>query len=108
MKSQTFAISPSFKKFKQGKVIKVVARRFTFEPSEITLKKGQTVTFELVTQDVLMGFNAPDFSTRADIVPSTVAHVTFTPDKTGTFPFLCDVFCGSGHENMNGVIKVVE
>jgi cytochrome c oxidase subunit 2 len=93
---------------KQGKVIKVVAQRFVFTPSEITLKKGETVTLELVTKDVLMGFNAPDFSTRSDIPPGQVMHVTFTPDKTGTFSFLCDVFCGSGHENMNGTIKVVD
>lgn len=93
---------------KKGKVIKVVTRRFTFEPSELTLRKGETVTLEFVTKDVLMGFNAPDFATRTDIAPGVVARVTLTPDKAGTFPFLCDVFCGSGHENMNGVIKVVD
>ena len=92
----------------QGKVIKVVAQRFVFTPSEITLKKGEPVTFELVTRDVLMGFNAPDFATRTDIPPGMTMHVSFTPTKTGTFTFLCDVFCGAGHENMNGVIKVVE
>ena len=92
----------------QGKVIKVVAQRFVFTPNEITLKKGETVTFEFVTRDVLMGFSAPDFSTRTDIPPGMTTHVTFTPTKTGTFAFLCDVFCGGGHENMNGVIKVVD
>ena len=25
-----------------------------------------------------------------------------TPTKIGEFTFLCDVFCGSGHENMEG------
>ena len=93
---------------KHGKVIKVVTRRFTFEPSEITLKKGEPVTLEFVAKDVLMGFNAPDFATRTDIAPGVVARVHLVPDKAGTFPFLCDVFCGSGHENMNGVIKVVD
>jgi cytochrome c oxidase subunit 2 len=29
-----------------------------------------------------------------------------TPDKTGTFTFLCDVFCGSGHEDMSGTLIV--
>ena len=92
----------------QGKVIRVVAQRFVFTPSEITLKKGETVTFEFVTRDILMGFNAPDFATRTDIAPGMATRVTFTPTKTGTFTFLCDVFCGGGHENMNGVIKVVD
>ena len=91
-----------------GKVIRIVAQRFVFTPSEITLRKGETVTLEFVTRDILMGFNAPDFQARSDIVPGQTARVTLTPAKTGTFPFLCDVFCGSGHENMNGVIKVVD
>lgn len=91
-----------------GKVIKVVARRFVFVPSEITLKKGEAVTLEFRAEDVLMGFNAPDFATRADLPPTQVVRVKLKPEKAGTFPFLCDVFCGSGHENMNGVIRVVD
>jgi len=31
----------------------------------------------------------------------------FTPDKVGTFTFLCDIFCGDGHEGMSGTMKVV-
>ena len=59
------------------------------------------------TIDVLMGFSAPDFDVRADIVPGQVARLRLVPDKVGTFTFLCDVFCGSGHETMNGTITVV-
>ncbi len=90
------------------KVIKVVSRRYVFEPSEIVLKKGEPVTLEITTADVLMGFSVPDLNQRADIVPKQVIHVHLKPEKTGTFPFLCDIFCGSGHENMNGVIKVID
>lgn len=90
------------------KLIKVSARRFIFTPSNITLKKGETVDIELSTEDVLMGFSVPDLQTRSDIPPGQVMHVRLTPNKTGTFEFLCDVFCGSGHENMNGTITVVD
>ena len=90
------------------KVFKVVSKRFVFEPAEIVLKKGVPVDLQITTEDVVMGFNAPDLKQRADILPKQVAHVHFTPDKVGTYPFLCDIFCGSGHENMNGVIKVID
>ena len=90
----------------QPRVIAVVARKFVFIPSEIRLKKGETVTLELTSPDVVMGFNAPDFKARAVIVPGQVARVTFTPDKVGTFTFLCDVFCGDGHEAMHGTLVV--
>ncbi len=89
-------------------VIRITARRFSYSPNAITLKKAVPVILELTTQDVLMGFNAPDFNVRADIVPGKTARVPLTPDKTGTFVFLCDIFCGSGHEQMNGQITVTE
>ena len=90
------------------KLIKVSARRFVFTPSNITLKKGETVDIELSSDDVLMGFNVPELNARSDIPPGQVMHLRLTPQKTGTFGFLCDVFCGSGHENMDGTITVVE
>ena len=90
----------------EEQVIKVLARRFTYTPNKLTLKKGVPVILELTTADVLMGFNAPDFGVRADIIPGQVARVRLVPEKVGTFTFFCDIFCGSGHETMNGTITV--
>ena len=88
------------------RVIKILARRFTFSPNKLTLKQGVPVVLELSTADVVMGFSVPDFQTRADILPGKCARVRLVPDKVGTFVFLCDIFCGSGHETMNGTITV--
>jgi cytochrome c oxidase subunit II len=88
----------------QERVIKVVAKKFDYTPSEIRVKKGEPVVLELTTLDVVMGFSAPDFQVRENIVPGMVAKVRLIPDKVGTFTFFCDIFCGSGHENMNGSI----
>lgn len=63
---------------------------------------------EFTTLDVLMGFKVPDLGVRADIIPGKVTRVRLVPGKVGTFPFLCDIFCGSGHENMTGTIVVTE
>jgi cytochrome c oxidase subunit II len=90
----------------QPRVIKVSARRFVFTPSRIEVRRGEPVVFELTTEDVFMGFNLPDFNVRADIVPGKTARVSLAPDKAGTFTFLCDVFCGDGHETMNGTLVV--
>ncbi len=67
------------------RVIRVTARKWAFLPREIRLKKGVPVVLEFVTADVVMGFNAPDFNVRADIIPGQVARVRLVPDKTGTF-----------------------
>ncbi|HEY6864582.1 MAG TPA: cupredoxin domain-containing protein [Burkholderiales bacterium] len=88
------------------RVVRITARRFAYLPAEVTLKKGEPVTIELTSGDVVMGFNAPDFGVRADIIPGQVSRVSFTPDKAGTFVFLCDIFCGDGHEGMAGKLHV--
>jgi cytochrome c oxidase subunit 2 len=92
----------------RAKVVKINAKRFVFGPNHLTLKKGEAVEIELTSSDILMGFNLPDFGVRGDIVPEKVTRIRFVPDKTGTFTFLCDIFCGDGHERMQGTITVVD
>jgi cytochrome c oxidase subunit II len=90
----------------EEQVIRITARKFAFLPREIQLQKDVPVVLEFVTADVVMGFNAPDFNVRTDIIPGKVSRVRLMPDKTGTFVFLCDIFCGEGHEGMSGQIHV--
>jgi cytochrome c oxidase subunit 2 len=88
------------------KVIRISAKKFNYTPGEVQLKKGVPVILEFKTMDVIMGFNLPDFNVRADMVPGKTTRLRLVPDKTGTFVFLCDVFCGTGHEEMNGKLVV--
>jgi cytochrome c oxidase subunit 2 len=97
------ALAPAAPK---ARVIKVVAKKFAYAPNEIRVKQGETVTLQLTAPEVPMGFSLPDFAARADIVPGKVTILQLTPDKTGRFIFLCDVFCGAGHEDMNGTLIV--
>jgi cytochrome c oxidase subunit 2 len=90
----------------QERVIKISAKKFEFTPSEITLKKGEPVVLELTTEDVTMGFYAKELNASAEIVPGKVTPLRLVPDKTGSFDFICDVFCGDGHEDMGGKIHV--
>jgi cytochrome c oxidase subunit II len=88
------------------RVIKIRAYKFSYDPDEITVKLNEPVVLEFTTSDVVMGFNAPDFGVRATIIPGQTARVRLVPNKTGEFVFHCDVFCGDGHEDMDGTIKV--
>lgn len=89
-------------------IIRISASTFEFKPSEITLKKGVPVTFELVSQDRHHGFKLAEFHLRADMLPGTVEKLRFVPDKTGNFTFFCDAFCGDGHEDMTGTLRVID
>ena len=90
----------------KGRVIDIVARKFEFVPAEIHLKQGETVILKFTAPEVPMGFNLADFRLRTDIVPGKPAMLEFRPEKPGSFIFNCDVFCGSGHEDMSGTIVV--
>ena len=91
----------------QERTIKVVARKFNFSPNVIELKVNEPVALEFTTADVFMGFNAPDLDdARIDIVPGQTQTLRVIPKKAGTFDFICDVFCGEGHERMGGKLIV--
>jgi cytochrome c oxidase subunit 2 len=61
---------------------------------------------EITSLDVPHGFNLPDLHVRADILPGRVTRVRLIPDRAGTFTFRCDVFCGTGHEELDGSVIV--
>ncbi|HEX9575753.1 MAG TPA: cupredoxin domain-containing protein [Myxococcales bacterium] len=88
------------------RVVQVVARRFSYSPDVIELQLGVPVVIELTSADRDHGFTVPDLGLRIDVEPGKTARVRLVPSKAGTFAFHCDVFCGSGHEEMAGRIVV--
>jgi cytochrome c oxidase subunit 2 len=91
----------------EPRVVSIHAKRFTYTPNEVTVKLGVPVVLELVSDDREHGFDLPELGLEANIRPGKPARVAFTPTKAGRFDFHCDVFCGSGHEGMEGTLVVV-
>ena len=87
-------------------MVKVVAQRFNFTPSEIMLKSGQPTLLEITSLDYIHGFNVPALGIRTNLLPGPPTKVTLKPLAPGRSDFLCDNFCGGGHEDMNGTIVV--
>ena len=88
------------------RIIKIEARKFVFTPNEITIKQGEQIILELTALDFIHGFSLPDFKMRTDIMPGKVTTLALNPTEVGRFTFLCDNFCGDGHETMNGSLIV--
>src|ERR1044072_6587542 len=82
------------------RVIHITAKKFEFTPGEIILRKGEPVVIEIKSEDVKHGFSLPDFKIRVSIEPDNTNTIRFIADKAGRFTFVCDVFCGDGHEDM--------
>jgi cytochrome c oxidase subunit 2 len=90
------------------RVVEIAVKKFEYIPPEITLKKGEPVRLELTSLDRLHGFDLPELGVRADVKPDETVTLRLTPTKTGQFVFHCDIFCGDGHEDLQGVITVTE
>ena len=88
--------------------IEVTAKRFGYDPGEITVKKGQPVVLVIKSADVDHGLRFRELNLNAKISRGKSAELDFTPDKTGDFVGHCSVFCGSGHGGMTLTLHVVE
>ena len=88
--------------------IEITAKRFAFDPGEITLKKGQPVVLVLKSSDVGHGIRIRELNVDVKVSKGGTAEAHFTPDKTGDFVGHCSVFCGSGHGSMVFKVHVVE
>jgi cytochrome c oxidase subunit 2 len=91
------------------KVVHIVAERFTFTPSQITVIAGTTIEIRLTSEDTAHGFKiaGPDGvdvtipkRNRGEMV------VTYTPTEPGDYVFECSRMCGAGHSFMRGRIRV--
>lgn len=91
-----------------GRTIEIHAKRFSFVPSEITVKKGETVTLSLISDDVPHSLLIEGLGVNAAIVKGHATQVQLTPGKAGDFPGRCGRFCGSGHGSMRFLVHVTE
>lgn len=88
--------------------IELTAKKFEFAPKALHVKKGSRVTLVLASPDFVHGFSVPDFNVRADGIPGKTVEVSFVADKAGQFIYLCDNFCGEGHDTMTGFLIVTD
>jgi cytochrome c oxidase subunit II len=89
------------------RVVRITARRFAFEPRAVELKRGEAVLLELETLDREHGFDCPGLRLRADLAPGRVQRLRLQPTTPGRYGFICNVFCGEGHDDMDGEIIVM-
>jgi cytochrome c oxidase subunit II len=88
--------------------IEITASRFSFSPSEITVKKGEPVTISLHSADVTHGLLIEDLGIRTEVKKGQPEDLTVTPASIGTFQGKCAHFCGKGHGSMTFTVHVVE
>ena len=70
----------------------------------IEVSKGDQVVLKLRSADVTHGFSLKAYGiyVAKAIQPGKTVYVTFKADRTGSFIFMCNVFCGDVHQHMEG------
>lgn len=86
----------------------MTAKNFEFDPSVITVKKGEKVRLIITTADHDHGFKLDAFDINQVLKKGETEIIEFTADKAGTFEFKCSVYCGKGHRKMKGKLVVEE
>lgn len=91
----------------EPRVIEVAAKNYAFEPSTIEVAQGERVRLLVKSGDDLHGFEIKRFKVSKEIPRGgDPVVIEFTADAAGRFPILCSVYCGDGHDGMQGVLVV--
>jgi cytochrome c oxidase subunit 2 len=91
-----------------SRTIEVHVKRFGFSPSEVVLKKGETVDIRLVSEDVTHSLSLPELNINREVSKGHPEDIVLTPEAAGEFQGQCGRFCGSGHGTMTVTIHVTE
>jgi cytochrome c oxidase subunit 2 len=87
--------------------IEITAKRFTYSPDTITLKKGEPVILVLRSSDVTHGLKISELKVRtSEIKKGEATEIQFTPLEAGHYTGKCAHFCGKGHGSMTLQIDV--
>jgi cytochrome c oxidase subunit 2 len=91
----------------EPRTIAVVARRFVFEPADITVAVGERVRLLVTSGDGVHGIEIKHLNVKQEIPRGTKAvPIEFTATAAGRFPILCSEYCGKDHETMTGMLIV--
>ena len=90
----------------QERTFRIDARQFAYSPSELKVNSGDTVTIQLISNDVVHGLYVDGYNVSVEADPGQTATLRFIADKAGSFRFRCNVTCGAMHPFMIGKLTV--
>ena len=90
--SPIVSVSPTDSPLVSVREVSVKAKNFTFEPSEIRVKKGELVKVTLVNDEGFHDFTLDVLGAKTpQIQAGQTAAVAFTANTAGTFEYYCSV-----------------
>ncbi len=96
--------------------IKVTAQRWMWKfdypdgltsINELVVPLGKPVKLLMSSTDVIHSFYVPGFRIKKDVLPNRYTIAWFEGTAEGTFDLYCAEYCGKGHSEMLGKVRVV-
>ena len=84
----------------------VEASRFAYSPSIFQVNRGDRITINLLSTDVVHGLAVDGYDVQVTSDPGQSARLSFIADRSGSFRFRCTVTCGAMHPFMIGKLQV--
>lgn len=75
--------------------------------NEMTLCQGVAVKVTGTSEDVIHDFGVPAFRSKFDVVPGRYTAAWYKPTLPGDYHLFCDQYCGQGHSQMVGKVRVL-
>jgi cytochrome c oxidase subunit 2 len=90
----------------QERRIVITASQWDFQPGTVRVNRGDTVTIDLESVDVVHGLFLDGYEVRTVAEPGRPGTLTFVADRDGAYHFRCAVPCGNLHPFMIGKLVV--
>lgn len=90
----------------QERLVRVEASSYQFEPGVVRVNRGDRVTLELASTDVVHGLHIDGYNLELQADPGQPRRITFTAERSGAFRWRCSVSCGALHPFMIGKLVV--
>jgi cytochrome c oxidase subunit 2 len=88
--------------------IRMIAQQYLFTPQCIEVPAGAPIQFRITSADVVHLLSlGDDTGYSLEAVPGVVTKATFTFHNPGIFKIPCREFCGAGHFEMRGQLRVI-
>ncbi|MBD3257739.1 cytochrome c oxidase subunit II [candidate division GN15 bacterium] len=76
--------------------------------NELVVPVNKPIKLLMSSTDVIHSFFVPNFRMKMDVLPNRYTVTWFEATEMGEFDLYCTEFCGSGHSEMIGKVRVVD
>lgn len=75
--------------------------------NELVVPVNQPVKLTMSSKDLIHSFFVPQFRIKQDVFPNRYSTTWFQATRLGTYDLYCTEYCGTGHSDMTGKVRVL-